>query len=42
MQTSMKRCILYEPFQCKPGMEFFQVIFLIQMAYLEYFMSEIK
>ena len=34
MQTSMKRGILSDPFQCKPEMTFFKVIFLFHMIYL--------
>ena len=42
MQTLMKRGILSDQFQCKPEMAFFLVIFLFQMTYFGYFMSEIK
>ena len=41
-QTLMKRGILSDPFLCKPDMAFFLVIFLFQMTYLGYSMSEIK
>ena len=42
MQTTMKRGISSDPFQCKPEITFFKVIFLFQMTYLGYIMSEIK
>ena len=42
MQTSMKRGILSDPFQCKPEMAFFLMIFIFQMTYLGHFMSEIR
>ena len=42
MPTSMKHGILYDPFQCKLEIAFFKVIFLLQMTYLGYFMSDIK
>ena len=34
MQTTMKRGISSDPFQCKPEIAFFKVIFLFQMTYL--------
>ena len=34
MQTSMKRGILSDPFQCKPELTFFKVFFLFHMIYL--------
>ena len=34
MQASMKRGISSDPFQCKPEITFFKVIFLFQMTYL--------
>ena len=42
MQTSMKRGLWSDPFQCKPERAFFKVIFLFQMTYFGYFMSEIN